>query len=153
MLNLKKILCPTDFSDNAKTAQRYACALAGRFSAELHLVHVLADPSTAIPPFGWGYIPKSYLTDMRGHADKELAGLACADKDIVIVRKTIQGVPAKDIARYAEQNDISLIVICTHGYSPVKDMIVGSVTEKVVRRAACPVLTIHPDDKRLVGDD
>ena len=152
MLKLKKILCPTDFSDNAKVAQRYACSLASQFSAELHFIHVVADPSTSIPPFGWGYIPKSYLTDMRGSSDTELGKITCADKNIAIVRKTIEGVPAPDIVRYAEKQGISLIVICTHGRSPVRDMILGSVAERVVRKSGCPVLTVHPDDQRFVEE-
>ena len=153
MLNLQKILCPTDFSDNSKTAQLYAYALAQKFSAELHFIHVVADPSTTLPPFGWGYIPESYLKDMRGHSDKELQKITFPDKNIRIVRKTIEGAPASDIVNYAANKKISLIVMCTHGYAPVKDLIIGSVAKKVVRRASCPVLAIHPDDKRFVKTD
>lgn len=153
MINLEKILCPTDFSENSKTAQMYAYGLAKELNAELHLIHIVADPSTTIPPFGWGYIPDSFLTDMKGQSDTALGKVTFDDDNITIVRKTIEGMPASDIVNYADNHGINLIVMGTHGHSPVMDFFVGSVTEKVIRRANCPVLTMHPDDHQFIEAD
>ncbi len=150
MINIKKILWPTDFSDNSKTSQMYACELAKQFSAELHIIHVIVDPAYIVSPMGVGYIPDSYQEDVRERSDKELAGQLTDVGDLVIVRKTIDGAAAEGITDYAKDNDINMIVMGTHGYTGLSRMLLGSVTEKVVRSASCPVLTVHSDDNQFI---
>jgi universal stress protein A len=150
MIKVKKILWPTDFSDNSKTSQLYANELAQQFSAELHIIHVIVDPAYVVSPMGVGYIPDSYQADVRERSDKELADLFTESEGLNIVRKTIDGMAADSITQYALDNDINMIVMGTHGYSGISRMLMGSVAEKVVRSASCPVLTVHAEDNKFV---
>lgn len=152
MINVKKILWPTDFSDNARTAQLYAVEFARQFSAELHVVHVIVDPAYFISPMGVGYIPESYHEDMLKRSDEELAALPAAEQSegLQVVRKTLGGAAAESIVDYAEENTISMIVMGTHGYTGLTNLVIGSVAEKVVRTAHCPVLTVHSDDRQFI---
>ncbi len=155
MINLKRILWPTDFSETADTAQIYACSLAKQFDAELHIVHTIIDPAYAVSPMGVGYIPATYHEDMRERSDAELAKLPSlvGAKELSVVRESLAGGAAEAITDYAKEHGISMIVMGTHGYSGLSRMLMGSVAEKVVRTATCPVLTIHSDDKQFVSED
>ena len=155
MINLKRILWPTDYSETSEAAQTYACALAKQFDAELHIVHVIIEPAYAVSPMGVGYIPASYHEDMRARSDAELAKLPSGNvgDELSVVRESLGGAPADSITTYAEEHDIGMIVIGTHGYSGLSRMLMGSVAEKVVRTATCPVLTIHSDDQQFVSVD
>ena len=75
MINLRKILLPTDFSTTAKTAQMYACSLAQQYGCELHIIHVIIDPAYVMPPMAGAYIPESYREDMKTRSDDELSKL------------------------------------------------------------------------------
>ncbi|NKB38765.1 MAG: universal stress protein [Gammaproteobacteria bacterium] len=155
MINLKRILWPTDFSETSDAAQTYACNLAKQFDAELHIVHVIIDPAYAVSPMGVGYIPASYHEDMRVRSDAELAKLPVdsAADGLSVVRESLGGSAAENITDYAQEHDIGMIVIGTHGYSGLSRMLMGSVAEKVVRTAGCPVLTIHTDDLQFIKAD
>lgn len=155
MIKLEKILWPTDFSDNSKTAQMYATSLAQQFSAELHVAHVIVDPAYFVSPMGVGYIPESYHKDMLSRSDEELENLPATDKaeGLTIVRKTLGGGAAECIVEYAEETGISMIVMGTHGYTGLTQLVLGSVAEKVVRTAHCPVLTVHSDDRQFIEED
>lgn len=152
MIRIEKILHPSDFSDNSNHAQKYACAFAKHFGAELHVIHVISDPAVvAIPPTE-GYLPKSYYEDIRQRTNEELSQLP--DKEwgegITVVREAMDGIAFIEIARYAKDKSIDLIVMGTHGYTGLTHLVMGSVAEKVVRKAPCPVLTVHPEDHEFV---
>jgi nucleotide-binding universal stress UspA family protein len=138
MIELKQILHPTDFSANSTRALEYACSLAGRYGAELHLVHVLQDPD--------------YYEHLSKHANEELAALPDKVSSFSgsVTRDVCTGVPFVEIIRYAKENAIDLVVMGTHGYSGMKHLIIGSVAENVVRKAHCPVLTVHPENYEFV---
>ncbi len=150
MISLNKILWPTDFSDNSKTSQMYAYELAKQFSSELHIIHVIVDPAYFVSPMGVGYISEGYQEDVRKRSDKELAAQLSDADGLNIVRETIDGAAAEGITQYAKDNDISMIVMGTHGYSGLSRLLLGSVAEKVVRSASCPVLTVHSDDNQFI---
>ncbi|MFT7460684.1 MAG: universal stress protein A [Planctomycetota bacterium] len=155
MINIERILWPTDFSDNSKVAQLYACELAKQFGAELHIIHVIIDPAYFMTSMGVGYIPDHYEADIREHSDEELGKLptGVAVDGLIIIRKTIYGAAAEDITSYANDHGISMIVMGTHGYSGMNRLLLGSVAEKVVRISSCPVLTIHADDNQFIGTE
>lgn len=149
MIELKKILVPTDFSDYAAIPLKFGCGLAEVFKAELHLLHVLQDLVALVPEPGLAYVPPGDLIrELQESADAALAKLPdptwAAGKSVV--RATRQGPPFLEIVRYAKENDIDLIVLGTHGRTGLAHALMGSVAEKVVRKAPCPVLTIRPDD-------
>lgn len=153
MIELKRILLPTDFSEYSKTAINYACAFADQFGAELHLLHVLQDlvalvpePELAIPP------PGDYLKELQESCERALDQLLdpAWEAEHKVVRATRQGPPFLEIVRYAKEEDIDLIVIGTHGRSGLAHVLLGSVAERVVRKAPCPVLTVRPSDHQFV---
>ncbi len=154
MIKLDKVLVPTDFSDYSKCAITYGCALAARFDSELHLLNVVQDPAV--------YVPEPTLIAMEAVEeqikqlhDDAMKSLATLPKDDLvtnkpIVREVLHGAPFVEIVRYAREKDIDLIVIGTHGRSGLKHVLLGSVAERVVRKAPCPVLTVRPDAHHFV---
>lgn len=153
MIALKKVLFPTDFSDCAKAAQDYAWAMAEQFKAELHVIHVLADVMMMMPEPGSALsLPQNYLVDLKQEAEKSLDKLLpdAAKKGLRVVRALRMGNPFVEIVKYAEEAGIDLIVVGTHGRGALAHMLLGSVAEKVVRKAKCPVLTVHPAGHQFV---
>lgn len=151
MLNLKHILHPTDFSDNSSQALKYACSLATQFGAELHIIHVLQNPALRSPPVN-DYLPQDYYERLMQQANEMLSALPEEVLSFTgsVTRNICTGVPFMETIRYARENAIDMIVMGTHGYSGLKHLIIGSVAENVVRKAPCPVLTVHPEDYRFV---
>ena len=149
MLSIKKILFATDFSDCARAAQRYAIAFADQFDAELHAIHVLPDVAMMMPDPGTSLaLPASYQADLQKEAEKSLekAIASPAAGAYKLVRVVRTGNPYYEIVDYAEQNQIDLIVVGTHGRGALLHLLMGSVAEKVVRKANCPVLSVHPNE-------
>lgn len=149
MIDLRRILVPTDFSKHSQNALRYAAEFAGKFGAELYLLHVVQDLALFVPdavavtpPLA---LPVSQLTAAAREAldrlarDEMLQGLN--------VRQVVrEGTPFYEIIQVAKEEDIDLIVMGTHGHAGLVHVLLGSVTEKVVRKAPCPVLTVrHPE--------
>jgi nucleotide-binding universal stress UspA family protein len=141
-LRLDKILAPTDLSPRAEAAVQYAHALAERFGAELHVLHVTADLTEMARLHGaTGVIDTSATAD---DYDQWLAGLlgeAGPVRRVEAVR--INADVAGTIGRYAQAEAIDLIVMATHGRTGLTQLLLGSVAEQVLRSAPCPVLTIR----------
>jgi nucleotide-binding universal stress UspA family protein len=153
MIHLKRILWPTDFSETSKVAGVYACTLAEQFGAELHLLHVVEDVLTLIPEAGMVFPPPSeYQPKVRASAEKALSNLPDASwgQANVVVRHVRNGHPFLEIVRYAKEAEIDMIVVGTHGRTGLVHVLLGSVAEKVVRKAPCPVLTVRPDTHQFV---
>ena len=145
VLPIKKVVCPTDFSDPSYEGLKAAKEFAEHFSAELILVHVIFPgpivPGVAEPGF---HIPAA-LKAMQETAEKTLADLKQRKmlSDISVRTKVISGKPAYEIVNLADEEKADIIVITTHGESGWQKFLFGSVTEKVIRMATCPVLTIQ----------
>lgn len=149
MIQLSRILVPTDFSDYSRAALEYGCAVAEKFGAELHLLHVLQDLVGLVPEPGLAFPPPGdYMRELQASADRALDELPgpLAPEGLSIERATRQGPPFVEIVRYAREAEIDLIVLGTHGRSGLAHMLLGSVAEKVIRKAPCPVLTVRPSD-------
>ncbi len=142
----RRILWPTDFSALAKTALPYAMDLAADAGGELVLLHVLTPPvayaGPEIPGALWGELQQKN----RAAAKEELRRLATQVKGPGLRTHTLlaEGVPFDQILRVAKRLRCDLIVIATHGRTGLAHVLMGSVAENVVRRAACPVLTVRP---------
>ncbi len=146
MLPWKKILWPTDFSDASYEALRIADSLASHFSAELVLVHVI-PPVPLIPGYDApvGVASASYFEEIESTARESLDKVTVERvSDVVASRKVIvHGNPADEVVRTAAEYKADIIVIATHGLTGWRRFIFGSVAEKVIRMASCPVLTIQ----------
>jgi nucleotide-binding universal stress UspA family protein len=144
MKAIRAILVPTDFSDPANAALAYARDLATHFGSRLHLLHVVSLPQTGWPAEGNLSWP-TLLADLEADARVELERLIPKDDPVAerVTFSTEIGVPVEGILDYAAANPIDLIVIGTHGRGLVGHMLLGSVAERVVRRARVPVLTLH----------
>ena len=151
MVDLKRILVPTDFSEYSAVSLDYACSFAEKFNAELHLLHVLEMHASSTPVFAGGLVLTPQVQESRTAAEKSLLELECGREAI---RATVVGPPFLEILRYARDNEIDLIVMGTHGRSGLAHVLVGSVAERVVRKASCPVLTVrHPKHEFVMPFD
>lgn len=141
-MNITRILFPTDFSETARHALDYARDLAERYDAGVHLLHVVRDPMSP----GWageaaGVMVPDLLTTWRADAERQLGELSL---DGIRTERAVRlGHAFVEIVQYAKDNGIDLIVMGTHGRGAVEHMLLGSVAEKVVRKAPCPVLTVR----------
>ncbi|MCY3842255.1 MAG: universal stress protein [Acidobacteria bacterium] len=141
-MKLERILLPTDFSDTAGHALDYARDLAARFGASVHLLHVVSDPTVQ----DWageveGLVVPDLLAKWKEDAERRLGEISIGD--VETVRAVRVGHAFVEIIHYATGNAIDLIVMGTHGRGPVRHLLLGSVAEKVVRKAPCPVLTVR----------
>ena len=152
MVSITRILHPTDFSDSAAEATAYACAFAKEFQAELHLLHVIPNFVGLEPRV---YTPEAfdgYVDSMKQEAESKFAEIVGSklQGNRNPVHVLTQGKPFVEIIRYAREHDIDLIVMGTHGRSALPHMLLGSVAEHVVRKAACPVLTVRPSSHEFI---
>ena len=143
LFRLKRILVPIDFSDCAKKALRYAIPLAQEHEAALTLLYVV-PARYAVGEYG-GFNYASLEAEMRASGDKQLAALAADEVRGEVPADTLirSGSPTTEIIAVAQTLPADLIVISTHGRTGLKHVVVGSVTEHVVRHAPCPVLVVR----------
>ncbi len=148
-MKLTRILFPTDFSETAEHALELARDLATQNDACLHLLHVVRDPvSHGWPGDAAGVMDPNLIVNWRRTAEQRLRELpldGTHTESAVCI-----GHPFLEIVRYARNNQIDLIVMGTHGRGPIQHMLLGSVAEKVVRKAPCPVLTVNKPDHAFV---
>lgn len=144
MITLKTILVPSDFSECSDEALRYGLELSRRFDAQLHLLHVVQDP-VAQPWAAEGFsVPLFEVVEQwQRQAEERLkASVPEADRGRVTVASVV-ATPYAEILDYAASHHVDLIVMGTHGRGGVTHMLLGSIAERVVRRAPCPVLTVR----------
>jgi universal stress protein A len=141
MIALKRILVPHDFSDTSTEAVRYAIALSRNFSARLYFLHVGHD---AVNQFEMEF-PIGLEDALDDGVRERLLRIVTPRENAELgpVFAVRPGSPAAEIVRYAEDEDIDLIVMGTHGRGFMGHMMMGSVAEKVVRTGPCPVLTVR----------
>jgi len=139
-----RILVPIDFSEPSEAALAYARTIATKFGGRLQLLHVIEDPYRA------AYAAEVYVPELAGLRDELIADARVRLKatleptDFTNLNADFEamiGTPAWTIVEYAKGHDIDLIVMGTHGRGGVSHLLMGSVAEKVIRTAACPVLT------------
>jgi len=147
MLPFKKILCPTDFSEPSYEAIKAAGELAYHFGSELHIVHVIAPVPILPVPIGPGpsaFNVSLYEQELDVSSKRALEEVVnqLETKELKTRLIALRGNPADEIVRTVDEEKIDLIVIATRGRTGLDRLIFGSVAEKVVRLAKCPVLTI-----------
>jgi nucleotide-binding universal stress UspA family protein len=149
MIDLKRILVPTDFSKFSQNALSYAIALADKFGAELYLLHVVQNLGVMIPDMVNVVPPIMPSNEQMTSAVREALGKVIKENKLERFKTKPEvrlGTPFYEIIQFAKEADADLIVMGTHGHSGLAHVLLGSVTEKVVRKAPCPVLTVrHPE--------
>ncbi len=153
--NISKVLVPIDFSDYSKSALKYAVNFVGHFKAELTLIYVV-EPVIYPPDFSMGQIAiPSVDLEMDKRAVEELNKLAQQEIPSEIKVKSVvkTGKPFLEIIETAQEEDVDLIIIATHGHTGVEHILFGSTAEKVVRKALCPVLTLREPIKGFLFKD
>ena len=139
------VLIPTDGSDPAKPAVEMALDLAETHDATLHVLFIVDQP-TSVSSMGEGFSGLDDLLDTleeRGHEATGVIVEQARERDIETTAAVRRGNPHDDILTYADEHDIDVIVMGTHGRTGVKRALLGSVTENVVRHSEIPVLTVH----------
>lgn len=145
MLPIARILAPTDFSDISLETLSTAAELARHFGAELEVLHVI-PPVPALPSDPhYNFEVPAYQEALRTDAERRLTEMLLArlGGDASARPRISHGDPAREIVRVADEDRVDLIVIATHGLTGWQHLVFGSVAEKVVRLARCPVLTLR----------
>ena len=145
-MEIRQILAPTDFSEGSKQAVTHAYELARTFGARLILLNVVelpVYPVEAFLPYTGGTTP---LDSLEHQAPLDLAQLLPKDEDggVEVLCHVVPGTPYYKIIEVAQAAKVDLIVMATHGRTGLGHLVMGSVAERVVRMAPCPVLTIRP---------
>lgn len=139
-IRVNRILVAVDFGDTSGHAFDYALSLARVFSAKVLAFHILEDPVLYAATTDSSF-PEAYERVMQGNLEKLVQ---CHGSEGVMVESGMtSGSPFVEIIRKARDWKADLIVMGTHGHGPVNHMLLGSVAEKVVRKAGCPVLTVR----------
>lgn len=152
VMHLNNILIPVDFSDHSKIALSHASEIAQSYKAQLQILHIIEE--TMHPAFSLS--GKSSIFDLIPGIEDD-----CRKRTEKMVNETVPsqvkydvhikgGSAASDIIRFAKESSTDLIVIATHGLTGLEHMLLGSVTEKVVRMAHCPVFTVKSFGKNLI---
>ncbi len=151
---LTKILVPIDFSEHARKALQYAIPFAHQFKAKLYLVYVV-EPTIYPADFSFGQIGLPNVeAELRTKAEGELKELVEKEiKGFVASEWLVKtGLPFVEIASFAKDENIDLIILATHGHTGVEHILFGSTAEKIVRKAPCPVLVVRSDERDFVDE-
>jgi universal stress protein A len=145
-MEIRQILAPTDFSEFSKQAIESAFALAQTFGAKLLLLHVVELPAYPVEGFVPSTMGTTLIDDLQRQASLDLAQVLPEPPNatVEVSRQVVVGIPYRKIVEVAEAAKADLIVVATHGRTGLSHLVMGSVAERVVRTAPCPVLTIRP---------
>jgi universal stress protein A len=145
-MEIRRILAPTDFSELSKQGLKSALELAEAFGAKLLLLYVVEPPPYPVEGIVPSHLGATMLDDLERQATNDLAQMLSETQasQMDVARRVVVGIPYRKIVDVAEEEKIDLIVMTTHGRTGLSHLMMGSVAEKIVRTAPCPVLTIRP---------
>ena len=151
VIKIKKILVPTDFSENSLKAIRHAVAFAKTFKASVTLLHVVEIHfgGAIYGPLDFPMLEKDFVDS----SDKQLTELAektASTEGITVDKVTKSGHTIVEIVDYARENAVDLIIISTHGHTGLAHVLLGSTAENIVRHAPCPVLVVRENAKEII---
>lgn len=141
MIPIRNILHPSDFSDYSESAFQLACSIARDSGAKLIVLHV-ASPSGFVT-HGEMHRMLDDRNDLRQELEDRLHRLQPAEANVQVEHLLVEGNPTDEILRVAEERKCDLIVIGTHGRTGFAKLLMGSVSEEILRRASCPVLSVR----------
>ena len=148
MIDIRRILCPIDFSDTSRHALDHAVAIAKWYESHITALHVIAPPLLLQPPILFAELPKNTtLTEAELQALEAQLGAWLEPANRTGVKTDMlfdEGNPAASILEHASSLQADLLVMGTHGLSGFERLMLGSVAEKVLRKATCPVMSVPP---------
>ena len=149
MFNIKNIIVPTDFSTLSYTAFMYAKDIASRWGAKIHVVYVLEKQPPFLAMRSLDVDEDEVMTSMEDQAKKQLEEAVKQFGEVEFEIETIlrKGVDYEELVQYSKEINSDLIVIATHGRTGFVHTLIGSVAEKVIRHAKCPVLVTKKKKK------
>ncbi|HLA04927.1 MAG TPA: universal stress protein [Syntrophales bacterium] len=145
----KRILVPTDFSNYADNALRQAVDIAKQYHAKIFLLHVIGDhirqciEDYCLSDAVVKEIEQDSMMASLDNLKKEINRLSDDSSDVEIFSYVKRGVPSEEVLREQEEKDIDLIVMASHGRTGISRILIGSVAEKVMRGAKCPVMLVR----------
>jgi len=147
-MQFRHILAPTDFSEYSKNAVASALEWAKTFGAKLTILHVVELPPYPVEGYVAPQMSATFLEDLERQAAADLAQLVpeAEAAGIEVARVVAVGTPYRTIIETAEAEHVDLIVMATAGRTGFSHLVLGSIAERVVRTASCPVLTIRPHE-------
>jgi nucleotide-binding universal stress UspA family protein len=148
-MKIETILVPTDFSKDAERALQDAIELAKTFGARIEVLHAYHVDIPVAAPMGGGYsFPEGFFESLRKHADAQIAKVVAeaGGGGVKVSGQAVESPAGAAIIAAAERLPADLIVMGTRGLTGVKHVILGSVAERTVRMAPCPVLTVKADE-------
>lgn len=144
-MKIKKVLFATDFSEGSSVALPYAVDIAKQYGAKLYFVHVVYDITKAT---GW-YVPHVAVGEIYDEIEKsaraEIKKISIDETKGVedIEHVILKGTPYEEIIRFAEDKEVDMIVLGTHGRKGIDRVLFGSTAEQILRNAPCPVLSVR----------
>jgi nucleotide-binding universal stress UspA family protein len=155
VIKLKRVLVPTDFSDSARHAFTYGLSFAKEYDAELVLLHVVENVTVGYASDLFPVPMAEVFQEISGYAKAELAklGQEARERGVAVSEQVIQGKPSNEIIRFASENQVDMIVLGTHGKGMLDQALFGSTTERVVRKAPCPVLCVRESEHEFVREE
>ena len=150
-MKVERILCPVDFSDASGQALEFATDLARTSGAELYVLHVIENRPLVAPELNYQFSPDEYFEAVKDQKQRALSRFVERHCGLISACKLLtQGRTVNAILQSAQAHRANLIVIATHGRSGLQHLLYGSVAERVVRLANCPVLTVKPGAAAMV---
>lgn len=143
----KNILLTTDLSSNADAAIPYAVALAKRYGGTIHLFHVMEDEAGEALAAGIVIGVSEWIANLHQHHSEKVAAMAKRiekESGVKTIYAIVRGSPAKEVATYAKNFGVDIVIITTHGRTGLAHLLLGSVAERIVRLSPAPVLTVRP---------
>jgi nucleotide-binding universal stress UspA family protein len=149
MYIVRNILVSTDFSDFSATAVEYASSFALLYGAKIHLVHVIESGAVmGVPNIELNAAAVTRESEESAQEEMRKFVYWKLKNNTNLEQVILHGEPHREIVRYAQENEIDLIVVATHGRTGLAHMLLGSVAEKVVRLSPVPVLAVKPLEMR-----
>jgi nucleotide-binding universal stress UspA family protein len=144
MPEIRRIVCPVDFSEASEYALDYASDFASRLGARIDLVHVYQLPTYALPD-GAVFTGADFENKLTGELQKQLDEITerTRKRGLETESQLLRGVPHKEIVRFAQDQEADLVVMGTHGRAGIEHILLGSVAERVVRTSPIPVVTVR----------
>lgn len=152
MITIKSILCPVDFSDASKNAYRYACEFAKSMGSKVILLNVI-EPRPIAAEMSLNYIPLE--EDLAAAAREDFIPMVkeAETAGIDVSADVTIGLPAESILQHVAELDVNLLIMGSHGKTGLSRLLMGSVAEAVIRKAAVPVLIVKANEKEFISEE